>query len=183
MKRSELIRFKKMVNAEIDRRERIKDLLENDLVREYLEITKTNPDNIDTNNISEIIRGILSTFTITETNGIYVCTRAWYEDWCICYEDTSYYSRNVEINSKYAGCKTYTDIESGKIFRAVRDGQDFYGKPMISYFEANNIVLNPYNTSKNRNGYDEVKFDFFETVLRDGQAKAKKLVLEKYPRI
>ena len=50
-------------------------------------------------------------------------------------------------------------------------------------FENENIILNPYNTSNNRNGYDEVKYDFFETALKNGQAKAKKLVLSKYPRI
>lgn len=183
MKRSELIRFRKMVNNEIDRRERIKSLLGNDLVREYLEITGINPVNLDSNNISEIISGILSIFAITETNGIYVCTSAWYEECRICYEDTFYYSQDVKINSEYAEYKTYTDIESGEVTLAVKVKEESYGRPLISNFEANNIVLNPHNTSENENGYDEVKFDFFETALKDGQSKAKKLVLSKYPKM
>ncbi len=50
-------------------------------------------------------------------------------------------------------------------------------------FENDNIILNPYNTSTNRNGYDEVKMDFFKTSIEKGQAKAKKLILTKYPRL
>ena len=42
-------------------------------------------------------------------------------------------------------------------------------------FENENIILNPYNTSNNRNGYDEVKMDFFKTSIEKGQAKVKNL--------
>lgn len=54
---------------------------------------------------------------------------------------------------------------------------------LISTFESERLVLNPYNTSKNSNGYDEVRLDFFETAIKDSQAKARKLVLSKYPKI
>ena len=37
---------------------------------EYLEISKTNPVELDIDNMSEIISKILSSFTITKTNGI-----------------------------------------------------------------------------------------------------------------
>ena len=33
------------------------------------------------------------------------------------------------------------------------------------------------------NGYNEVKYDCFNTAIKEGQAKAKKLVLSKYPRL
>ena len=102
MKRNELIQLRELVNDEIKRRERIKELLGNKLVMEYLEITNTNPVDLDINNISEIISKILPSFTITKTNGIYVCTSAWYTDYRISYEDTEYYSQYVAIDSEYA---------------------------------------------------------------------------------
>lgn len=41
-------------------------------------------------------------------------------------------------------------------------------------------ILNPYNSSKNNNGFMEVQNDFFTTAVEKGQSKAKKLVLSKY---
>ena len=183
MKRNELIELRSLVKNEIKRRERIQELLKNELVIEYLKVTKTKPVNLDSNNIKEIISKVLSSFTITKTNGIYVCTSAWYTDYEICYEETNYYSKDVDINSEYAESKIYTDIESGECISAKRVANSMDIRPLISNFERDNIVLNPYNTGNNRNGYDEVKLDFFETALKAGQAKAKKLVLNKYPRI
>ncbi len=43
------------------------------------------------------------------------------------------------------------------------------------------IILNPYNSSKKENGYEEVRKDFFETAIAKGQSSAKKLILSKYP--
>ena len=183
MKRNELFELRELVDDEIKRRKRISELLTNELVMEYLEITKTDPVDLDIDNISEIISKILSSFTITKTNGIYVCTSAWYMSYRICYEDTEYYSEDVKIDSEYAEYKVYTDIESNKSITAVTDGKERYGRPLISTFEKDNIILNPYNTSENKNGYEEVKFDFFRTALKDGQAKAKKLILSKYPKL
>ena len=182
MTRNELIELRKIVNNEINRRKRIKELLSNDLIQEYLRITNTKLEELDESNIKEILEQILSSFEITQTNGIYVCTSAYYIDCDICYEETNYYSRNVNINSEYAEHRVYTDIESGQIVKGHKE-DDRYGKPLMREFENENIILNPYNTSNNRNGYDEVKFDFFETAIKDGQTKAKKLVLSKYPRI
>ena len=145
MKRNELIQLRELVNDEIKRRERIKELLKNELVMEYLEITKTNPVDLDINNIKEIISKILSSFTITKTNGIYVCTSAWYTDWEVCYEETNYYSKEVDINSEYAEHKVYTDIESGECIGASKESSNSDRRQLISNFEQNNIVLNPYN--------------------------------------
>ena len=181
MKRNELIELRELVNNEINRRKRIKELLSNDLIQEYLRITNTKFEELDDSIIKEILEQMLSSFEITKTNGIYVCTSAYYIDCDICYEETNYYSRNVNINSEYAEHRVYTDIESGKTIKGHKE--DHYGRPLMRDFENENIILNPYNTSNNRNGYDEVKFDFFETAIKDGQTKAKKLVLSKYPRI
>ena len=183
MKRNELIELRELVNKEINRRERIKELLKNNLIQEYLKITNAKFEELDTNNLQEIINQILSTFTITKTNGIYVCIEAYYIGCDICYEDTNYYSRSVDINSSQAEFRIYTDIENGKIFKATSKNENkrIYNYPLFNEFELNNTVLNPYNTSINNNGYNDVKYDFFETAIKDGQAKAKKLILSKYP--
>lgn len=183
MKRNELIKLRKLVNQEIERRKRIEELLKENLVQEYLELTKINSVSIDHNNIEEILNQIIDTLTITETNGIYVCTRAWRTEEYTTYEDTSRYSEYVDVDSKRAEYKTYGDIESDKVIMAVKKDTRGNVWPLISDFERDNIVLNPYNTSENENGYDEVKIDFFKMVLDYGQAKGKKLILEKYPRI
>ena len=183
MKRNELIQLRELVNGEVKRRERIEQLLENDLIKEYIELTNSKEIKLDSNNVEEILNQVLSSFSITKTNDIYVCTRAYYIDWNVRYEETNYYSRNVEINSQYAEHRVYIDIESGENIGAIREANGIDREPLISTFEKDNIVLNPYNTWKDGNGYDEVRFDFFETALKDGQAKAKKKILKKYPRM
>ncbi len=183
MKRNELIKLRELVTKEIKRRERIKELLENDLIREYIEITNTKVKELDSSNIREILNQILSSFSITKTNEIYVCTSAYCIDYEIVYEETTTYRENVEINSPKAMHKIYTDIETGKHISATEKSNNSGNGQLISDFEKNNIVLNPYNTCQNLNGYYEVKLDFFETAVNDGQAKAKKLILTKYPKM
>ena len=173
MKKNELIKLRELVNLEVKRRERIKELLKSDLIKEYLEITKSEITELDSNNIQEILNQILSSFTIAKTNGIYVCTRSWRPE----------VKGNVNIDSKFAEYRLYIDIESGKEIIASRRECNTYGRPLIVNFEISNIVLNPYNTNKNKNGFEEVKMNFFESAIKDGQAKAKKLVLSKYARL
>ena len=84
MKRNELIELRELVSNEIKRRERIKNLLKNNLIQEYLRITSTEYKDLDESNITEILEQILSSFEITQTNGIYVCTSAYYIDCDIC---------------------------------------------------------------------------------------------------
>lgn len=185
MKRNELIELRELVSNEIKRRERIKELLKNNLIQEYLRITNTKFEELDDSNIKEILEHILPTFTITKTNGIYVCTGAYYIDCDICYEETNYYTRNVDINSSNAKFRIYTDIENNKWQKAVRDKEDKirYNYPFFNEFELNNIVLNPYNTNNDGNGYQEVRLEFFENALEYGQTKSKRKILEKYSRL
>lgn len=179
MKRDELIKLRGLVNAEVERRKRIKELLKSDLVKEYLEIMKISPEELDMDNLPEIINEILESFKITKTNGIYVCTSAYFIDCSITYQDTTYYSRNVDIDSDYAEYKIYQDIEDGRVVKASKEDK----LPLIKDFEQNNIVLNPHNTNVFSNGYSEVKGDFFINAIKSGQAKSKKLILSKYPRL
>ena len=182
MKRNELIKLRELVTKEVERRERIKTLLENELVKEYLELSKIEPNELDSNNIKEILNQILNDFTISKTNGIYVCTVAYYTDYRICYEDTDYSTKYTKIDASYADYRTYTDIESLKSIVASKDKNKYYNA-VIKEFEENNIVLNPYNTCKDKNGLNEVRMDFFENSLKQGQAKSKQLLLKKYPRL
>ena len=183
MKRSELIRFKGLVQEEIARRERRNELLENELVKEYLELSNIEPSSLDTNNIKEIIKQILKDFKITETNGIYVCTGAWYSLTDNSYETASYLIQNVDINSPYAECKTYSNIELGDYIFASQYGSINSKMPIIKEFECRNIVLNPFNTSENKNGFEQVQMEFFEKTLKYGQEKSKRRLLEKYHRL
>ena len=73
------------------------------------------------------------------------------------------------------------DIESESI--VVASSLSDSNMTLISKFESENIVLNPYNTSNNKNGYDDVHLDFFSSSVEQGQAKAKKLILEKYKKM
>ena len=183
MKRNELIQLRELVKKETERRERIKDLLKNDLVNEYLRLTNTSPTDLDPDNIIDIINKVLSTFIISKTNNIYVCTSAWYITVRIFYQDDEYESIYVPIDSNQAEFKVYTDIESEKTILAVRDENESHGRPLISDIEKEKNILNPYNENRNRNGFSEVKNDFFEHALKDGQTKTKRLLLSKYPRL
>ena len=179
MKRNELIKLRELMAKEITKRDRLKELLTSDLVKEYIELSNTKAKKLDSN--QELLNKILSSFLVTETNEIYVCTRAYLVDWDVCYEDTNYYSRNLAINSPKAEYKIYVDIESGKSFTKTDETTDGNPEKLIATFEQNHIVLNPHNTCDNKNGYHEVRLEFFEAALKDGQAKAKKLILKKYP--
>ena len=58
-----------------------------------------------------------------------------------------------------------------------------YGRYLVSELIEKYIILNPYNSSKNNNGFNEIQKDFFITAIEKGQPKAKQLVLDKYPRM
>ena len=181
MKKYELLKLRELLNKEISRRKRIKELLECDLVKEYLSITNTPWVNLDINDIRGILSDILLNYKVTSTNNIYVATRAYFLDCIICYQETNYFRSNVPINSLEAENKIYKDIESESI--VVASSLTDSKMPLISTFERENIVLNPYNTSNNKNGYDDVRLDFFSSSVEQGQAKAKKLILEKYKKM
>jgi hypothetical protein len=132
-------------------------------------------------NIREVIKEILDSYKISKTNGIYVCTKAYYFDPHVVYQDLVCTTVDVDIDSKCAERRIYYDIESGALERAFKEENNFY--PTFHDFEDFNIVLNPYNTSKDKNGYEEVRMDFFENAIKYGQAKSKKLLLSKYKKL
>ncbi len=178
MKKSELIRLKSMLKKEISRRERINQLLDSKDVLDYLYLTGESTDKKDLIIIREILKEILKDFSVTETNGIYVCTKAFDED---SRAPVIYYNRpDCKCGVEH---KCYMDIESKEEIET-----DWIYGPSINEFETSHIVLNPYNTPYDdkkikANGYEDVRLDFFEESCKNGQSKAVQMILKKYPRI
>lgn len=65
MKKYELLKLRELLNEEISRRKRIKELLECDLVKEYLSITNTPCVNLDISDIRGILGNILLNYKVT----------------------------------------------------------------------------------------------------------------------
>lgn len=183
MKQNELVYLKKTLKYEKERILRINELLQNETVIEFLKLKGIN-EQLLTVDEWEIIKKILENYKLTQTNGIYVCTGAFYEDCDICYQETTYYTRAVDLFSEFALYRSYRDIESGIVKHAYLNTSEV-GKSVVlaKNFEQENIVLNPYGTNKNRNGYDEVRKTFFIEAIKKGQPKAKQLILNRYNRM
>lgn len=204
MKREELVRLKRMLNKELERRTKSNLLLQEELVKKYLELNGINAERLQTDDIWPILKEILTGFEITETNGILVCIGAFITDCKITYEDTDYFQRQVPFNYEMPEYMIFKDIETLTNYRGYCDKnieylyiqrssyyQDlsFYeyfqrihsnGK-LVSELLQNNIILNPYNGNEIHNNFGEVRKDFFETAIVKGQPAAKKLILSKYP--
>lgn len=210
MKREELIKLKKMYNQELERRTRINQLLKEDNVLEYLKLNGMNLERMQIEDTWSIIKELLKNIEITETNSILVHTSNYMLECKICYEETDYYRFPVPFNDNKTEYQTFRNIETGKIYTSCSDNyvkNEFDNNNYSYYFPDKNesnitlsefchklhnrvltselrqkyTILNPYNSSKNQNGYEEVRKDFFETAITKGQTSAKKLILSKYP--
>ena len=207
MKKSELIKLKKLLQQETDRRNRINELLSNGLIQEFLSLNNLNINELQSDDKWLILKEFLKNFEITGSNGILVCTGSYLTDCSICYQETNYYTKEVPFDNPYIEYQTFEDIETNKIHTAYTDKHiqkeleeekriytrsqmtpsEFchkrYGRYLVSELMEKYIILNPYNSSKNSNGFNEVQKDFFTTAIENGQPKAKQLVLNKYPRM
>ena len=210
MKREELIKLKKMYNQELERRIRINQLLKEDNVLEYLKLNGINLERMQIEDMWSIIKELLKNIEITETNSILVHTSNYMLECKMCYEETDYYRIAVSFNDNKTEYQTFRNIETGKIYTSCSDDyvknefdnnnysyyfpdknesnitlsefcHKFYNRVLTSELRQKYIILNPYNSSKNQNGYEEVRKDFFETAITKGQTSAKKLILSKYP--
>ena len=188
MKREELVRLKRMLNKELERRTKSNLLLQEELVKKYLELNGINAERLQTDDIWSILKEILNDFEITETNGILVCIGAFITDCKITYEDTDYFQRQVPFNYEMPEYMIFKDIETLTNYKGYCDKnieylyihrssyyQDlsFYeyfqrihhnGK-LVSELLQNNIILNPYDGNKIHSNVEEVRKDFFETVI------------------
>lgn len=206
MKKAELIKLKKLLKTEINRRNRINELLSNDLIQEFLSLNK-----LDINCLQKdewiILEELLKEFKITESNGILVCVGNFITACSICYQETDYYSREVSFDNEYIEYQQFQDVETSKIHTAYCDSyiqrevdeenkyypletiipSEFchkrYGRYLVSELKERYTILNPYNSLENENGFKDVQKDFFTTAIEKGQSKAKQLVLSKYPQM
>lgn len=210
MKREELIKLKKMYNQELERRTRINQLLKEDNVLEYLKLNGINLERMQIEDMWSIIKELLKNIEITETNSILVHTSNYMLECKMCYEETDYYRIAVSFNDNKTEYQTFRNIETGKIYTSCSDDyvknefdnnnysyyfpdknesnitlsefcHKFYNRVLTSELRQKYTILNPYNSSKNQNGYEEVRKNFFETAITKGQTSAKKLILSKYP--
>ena len=208
MKREELIKLKKMFNQELERRTRVNQLLQENNVLEYLKLNGINPERLQIEDKWNIIKELLKNIDITETNGILVHTNNYKLECKICYEETDYYRITVPFNDSETEYQTFRNIETGKIYTSCSDDYvksefdsndykyrfpnkpnmtlnefclELHNRLLTSELRQKYTILNPYNSSKNQNGYEEVRKDFFETAITKGQTSAKKLILSKYP--
>ena len=181
MKKSEFVKYRRLINQEIERRKYLEELYGEEKVKEYLKSAGLRPYKCDSSDTDDVIKIVLSNFNVTETNGIYVCTSAYFEDWRVCYEDTMIFNVRVKAGSPKAEFRLYRDIEDESQVLAVKGKSNEY--PSFYDFEKSNIVLNPYDDIDDENGYDEVRNFFFKKCIDYSQATSKKLVLEKYPRL
>lgn len=184
MKREELVKLKRAYLQEIERRKRINKLLDNKDVNELIELLNIEIEN-DRVSLEElsILREILKDKKIISTNSIYVCISTKRVECDVCYQDTTFREINVSFDSPYREIRLYKDIENGHTSVAHFSNEEAHDFNTVEYFEKNNIVLNPHNSSENNNDYQLVREDYILNSIKFGQPKSKKLLLEKYPRI
>lgn len=208
MKREELVKLKRILNKELERRTRSNLLLQEGLVREYLELNGISAERLQVEDIWPILKEILNNFEITDTNGILVYINSYMVESRICYEETDYYTKAVPFDDNDAQWQTFKSIETGRHYKGFiddyireefKEAKQYGGYPSISDMSLSEFchkrhncclvselmqkytILYPYNSNKNQNGFEKVRKDFFETAITKGQPSAKKLILSKYP--
>lgn len=180
--------LKQKLEDERARIERLNNLLQDDTVKEYLKLKGIKEKSSYSFDEWKVISDVLKDYTVDSSNGIYVCTGSYLTECSICYQETNYYTQSCDFDDPYLEYRTYMDIETGHFFKAYyrREYAASYMRnrvTLIKDFEARTIVLNPFNTNKNDNGFEIVRKEFFTTALEKGQEEAKRLVLEKYARM
>ena len=175
MNREELNDIKNRVLNELKRRRRINELLGKSDVMELLDLEELDVSREDIDEDS-ILKSVLNQVKIKDSNKVYVLIGAYsFSDCCIEGVD---YPEKVSLNSMYADYYMYQDIETyeGVIgFKNPSVGQIFYED-----FERDNIVLNPCNGNGFKNGFDNVRFDFFKESIKNGQDAGLKKIYSLY---
>lgn len=86
MKKSELIILKKRLNEELERINRINELKNNDLIKEFIKLNDLNINELDTNDKWKILNDLLEKIEIKESNGILVCIGNYRIAYSVCYQ-------------------------------------------------------------------------------------------------
>lgn len=181
MNKNDILIIKKMLEIEKNRTKKLNELQKEKNVIEYLKLKGLKEEIKNTCDEWYFIKKILREYKIKETNNIYVLTGTYFTDCYINYQETDYYEKEVPFDSENAEYRIYKNIENETCKKAYLS-EEFFGYPqiLVNEFEQNNIVLNPYNSNKNEEIYEQIRKDFFTETLNKGQVKAKKIVIKKY---
>ncbi len=204
MKKEELIKLKKTITQETNKRNRINELFTNELIQEFILLNDINLNPPETDKYL-MLNELLKKFEITESNGILVCIGNYLLTGDIIYQETNWYEKKLEFDNKYIQYQKFKDIETNRIYKAYTDDyiqkcfekdsyyryyptpseycHKLYNRYLVSELKEKYTILNPYNTIKNDNGFNEVRKDYFITSIEQGQTKAKQLILKKYPQM
>ena len=121
MKKSELITLKKRLNEELERRNRINELKNNDLIKEFIKLNDLNINELDINDKWKILNDLLEKIEIRESNGILVCIGNYRVAYSVCYQEYNDYEEELEFDSKYIEYQKFKDIETNKIHISYKD--------------------------------------------------------------
>lgn len=121
MKKTELIKLKRLLQQEKDRRNRLNELLSNNLVQEFMSLNNLDIKELQLDDNWLILKELLKEFEITESNRILVCTGSYLVTCSICYQETDYYVKKVAFDNPYIEYQTFKDIETSKVHTAYVD--------------------------------------------------------------
>lgn len=180
MLESELNRLRDRHVAEIERRKKLADYLNDEKVKEFVKLM--NIGYIDTS-LDELktLRYILREMHISPTNNIYVCILTGKYDYSEDVYNVNQAKVDTDFNDPQREFRYYKNIEDGTIVTKIFNSE--YDTCTPSFFENKNVVLNPTNSCINQNDYQVVREEFILNSMKYGQETSKKLLLEKYPRI
>ena len=116
MNKSELIKLKKLLQQETDKRNRINELLSNNLIQEFLSLNELNINELQVDDKWLILNELLKEFQITESNGILVCTNSYLTECDICYQETNYYLVKIRLYKILSNEKRRLSVYSNQIF-------------------------------------------------------------------
>ena len=177
--KEELEERKKEIALHNEKAKRIKELLKDPKVKEYIKLMNLGTPMLKQikKTDEEIISSFYSKYTYrikeNETNKIFVYlgTYKYSKDYDICH-----YTPDIQVDydSDKADYRLYQDLEdsSSKLIPIKQCEQ----------FEKENIIIIP-NTRYRRKEYYDIRQEFFIKAIKKDQESAKKLVLKKYKRL
>lgn len=165
---------------EIERREYLKKLVEDEMVQEFLRVSRYNYKNLTEYDKIKLVENLINKKQFQEPNGIYVLTRC--AIFTPDYYGEDYWTVDVKFDSDKIHEYTCTNIENFKQ-QYIVSSHDYRPGQLLERFREQNIILNPTNSSDNYNNLYEVRKEFVLDSIENDQEHAKKLLLEKYKRI
>ena len=174
--REDLENEKKRLKEYNDKVKRIKELMKDESVKEFLDLTCIDYKVGNTKKMvtDDIIASIYSSYVYrireNETNGLYVYlgTYRYNDEMDIVHGSNDY---RVSYDSPNADYRLYQNIEQW--------GCEQVLIKKCEEFEKTHTIINPKIAFSNKAFY-EIQSDFFVRAIKDNQKSAKKMILRKY---